>query len=209
MRAIITLTVAVLAMVFGLTQPARAQQTNSAEDGVLIYSVSSIAIAMNFSFSYQRVAAPDGSRTSDRPRLIECRCVGFFRAQMADPDFTGRATGKVIAVRVPAGQYEVFQFGFGGSVAGTGLAWSSRKPFSLPFTVRPGEATYIGSFARAPSLGTPLQPQLGAAGYFIVSDESERDLKIARDRDPALPPVRTEVTDVTQFDHPALRRAEP
>jgi len=85
----------------------------------------------------------------------------------------------------------------------------SARPFSIPFTIRPGEATYIGNFARAPSLGTSLGPVLGAAGFFVISDKSERDLAIARQRRPGLPPVTVTVTNVSTWGHAMLRVDEP
>ena len=203
---------AIAAGLFSLVLPSvsQAQQSTVApNEGVLIYSVSTISIAMNFTFNYRRTASLDGEPVRDRVRSIECRCVGFFRAQMSDPDFEGRETGKVFVVRLPAGRYDVFDFGFGGTVAGMGTSWSSSTPFSMPFTIQPGKATYIGNFARAPSLGTVLEPQLGAAGFFVISDQWDRDRAIAMSREPGLSEFQIEVTDVDHFSHPALRSAEP
>lgn len=200
---------AVFASLFLASAPHAQQPAAAPDEGVLVYSVSTIRIAMNFSFQYRQTASLSGEPVRDRVRAIECRCVGFFRAQMADPDYAGRETGKVFVVRLPAGQYEVFDFGFGGTVAGLGTSWSSSTRFSMPFTIRPGQATYIGNFARAPSLGTPLEPQLGAAGFFVVSDKSERDRAIALSRDPTLPDFHEQVTDVARFSHTALRSTEP
>jgi hypothetical protein len=102
------------------------------------------------------------------------------------------------------------QFAFAGGGFGMGtIDWSSAVPFSIRFTITPGAATYIGSFMRAPSLGTPLEPAVNAAGYFLVADRSERDIPIARARVPALASIRTEVADVTQFGSIVLRRDEP
>lgn len=198
-------------LAFVVAAPAAASQAPPprSDEGMLVYSVSTLGIAMNFTFEYRRIGLPSGEPVQDRPRLIECRCVGFFRAQMANPDYTGRDTGKVFVTRLPAGRYEVFDFGFGGSLAGRGTSWSSRTRFSMPFTIRPGEATYIGNFARAPSLGTPLEAQLGAAGFFVISDKSERDFPIARSREASLGDIRKDITDVSQFSHAALRTSEP
>ena len=92
---------------------------------------------------------------------------------------------------------------------GGSVRWSPAKPFALPFSIRSGEATYIGSFMRAPSLGTRLQPILGAAGYFLVADQAGRDLPIAATRLPAGIVPKVEVTDVSQFGSQALRTAQP
>jgi hypothetical protein len=62
---------------------------------------------------------------------------------------------------------------------------------------------------RAPSLGTPLESEVNAAGYFLIADRSERDVPIARAKLPATASITTEVTDVTQFGSIVLRRDEP
>jgi hypothetical protein len=190
-------------------QQARAADRDyqGADGGLLIYSAGSIAIPINFAFRYKRIRTPAGAAISDWGGTIGCGCVGFFSARAGD--YSGRETGKVHIRRVPPGDYEVFDFGFGGWTPGGSVSWSSRTRFSIPFAIRPGEATYIGNFARAPSLGTPLRATLGAVGFFVISDKSERDLAIARRRRPDLPPVAVAVTDVSSFGHPMLRVDEP
>ena len=54
------------------------------------------------------------------------------------------------------------------------------------------DSPYIGRFARAPSLGTPLEGELGAAGFFVISDQAATDLEIAR-RQRLDPQLRSEV----------------
>ena len=58
-------------------------------------------------------------------------------------------------------------------------------------------------------LGTPLASRLGATGYFVVSDRHERDLAIARKKQPDLPPATVTVTDVSQFGWPFLFASDP
>jgi len=172
--------------------------------GTLIYSVGSVDIAMSFEFQFQRTATPGGDPVTDNRRAMVCRCVGFFSPRPSNLDYYGREAGRVFVQSLPPGRYEIYDFGFTGTIIVASVEWSSRTPFAIPFTINPGEATYIGNFARAPSLGTRLEPQLGAVGYFVVSDQSERDLAIARARDPALPTVRSEVIDVSNLGHPML-----
>jgi hypothetical protein len=184
------------------TNVASAQEDNAA--GSLIYSVGSVDIAMNFEFGFQRTATASGEPVTDNRSAMVCRCVGFFRPRPNNLDYYGREAGRVFILSLPPGRYEIYDFGFSGTLIVAGVEWSSATPFSIPFTINAGEATYIGNFARAPSLGTRLEPQLGAVGYFVVSDQSERDLAIARARDPALPAVRVEVVDVSNLGHPML-----
>jgi hypothetical protein len=188
--------------------PATASDYDGPDGGHLIFSVGTLRIPMNFTFRYRSVAPAPGS---SRPwnGVIECRCVGFFSARMANPDYTGHETGKVMTHRLPPGDYEIHDFGFGGTVGSSETTFSSGQRFVIPFTIRAGEATYIGNFARAPSLGTPLEPALGAKGFFVISDKSERDLAITRQRFPNMVQPTVSVTDVSGFNHPALRPSEP
>lgn len=187
---------------------AAAANYEAPDDGQVIFSVGTLHIAMNFTFRYRSVG-PVLGRSRPLSGVIECRCIGFFSARMANPDYTGRETGKVVMHHLPPGDYEIHDFGFGGSLGSTMTSFSSGQPFVTPFTIRPGEATYIGNFARAPSLGTPLEPVLGATGFFVISDQSERDLPIARLRFADFVEPAVSVTDVSVFIHPALRSSEP
>jgi hypothetical protein len=181
----------------------------SPDAGVLIYSVGSLDIAMNFDFQYKRVRLSSGEPASDWRGTIECKCVGFVRARMKNADYTGRETGKVIVRRLPPGHYEIYDFGFAGTMGPMSVHSSSKTKFVIPFEIKSGQATYIGSFVRAPSLGTSMQRVVGAAGYFIISDQSERDLAIARARQTDLPPVTNSVFDVSILGHPAILAKEP
>ncbi len=172
--------------------------------GYLVFSTSSLKIAMNFAFNYARKGEHRDPNDTYETGVIRCKCVGFWKPTMSDPDFEGYETGKVQIQRLPPGDYEVYTLSFDGSIIVASLHWFPKNGFSIPFTIKPGEATYIGNFARAPSLGTPLQATLGAAGYFVVSDKHERDLPIAKGKLANLPPATVSVFDVSQLNVPFL-----
>lgn len=181
-----------------------------ADAGCLIYSVGTRSIGMRFKFRYARAdgASPNGG--GRWAGTIEPRVGGAILLKIRNPDFTGEESGHVIVRCLPPGRYAVGGFEFSGSIPGVGSTqWSPARPIVMPFTIRSGEATYIGTFIRAPSLGTPLQPVLGAAGYFLVADRRKRDLPIARARLPSGMAVTNEVTDVSTFGLAALRDAAP
>lgn len=178
-----------------------------ADGGWLVYAVGTVRIGMDFDFSYRQAGGPAGQGWGGK---IEPRLGGAIYLKIKKPDFNGEETGHVVVRRLPPGRYQVDKFSFGGTnLAGTSYNWRSAVPFALPFEIRSGEATYIGSFMRAPSLGTPLQPVLGAAGFFVVADRGERDLPIARAKLPPATPIRSEVGDVSRFGSPALRTGQP
>jgi len=173
--------------------------------GALVFSTSTLQISMNFTFLYKKKGDDRDADSVFGAGSIVCDCVGFWHPTMSDPDYnTGYETGKVQIQHLPPGDYEVYTFTFSGFMATTAWQWFPKNGFSIPFTIKPGEATYIGNFARHPSLGTPLASQLGATGYFVVSDQSARDIEIAKKHDPNLPPVTVSVTDVTSLNLPNL-----
>jgi hypothetical protein len=178
--------------------------------GYLVYSVGTVSIGMPFTFSYRPTA--DGGRNAGKEWAgkIQPKLGGAIYLKVKNPDFSGEESGHVVVRRLPPGSYQVDKFNFGGSnLAGTSYHFSSAVPFALPFSIRPGEATYIGSFMRAPSLGTKLQPELGAAGFFVISDRGPRDAPIAKAKLPAAVPIRPEVGDVSKFGSKALRTSHP
>lgn len=201
-----------IALLLALPVPAFARDKDyaGADAGYLVYAVGTVRIGMDFDFSYRRVGAADGGPAGAWGGKIEPKLGGAIYLKIKNPDFTGEESGHVVVRRLPPGRYQVDKFLFAGSnLAGTSYRWSSAAPFALPFSIRPGEATYIGSFMRAPSLGTPLQPVLGAAGFFVVANRADRDLPIARAKLPAGTEIRTEVEDVSKFASPALRTSQP
>lgn len=176
--------------------------------GYLVYAVGTIKIGMHFSFLYRPMPADDARAVSEG--VIKPTLGGAFHLRVKNPDFSGDETGHVVVRRMPAGRYEVHDFAFGGLTPGVGsTAWSPARTFSLPFEIRSGEATYIGSFMRAPSLGTPLEARLGAAGFFVIADRASRDLPIAAPRLPTGIRVANEVTDVDSLGSAALRSRHP
>lgn len=211
MLAVRTLFIALLALFATPALAAKKPVQYAGEDGgYLVYGVGTIAIGMHFDFPYGRVAGPDGAAVTDWRGSVEPTVGGAIYLKVKNPDFEGRESGHVVTRRLPPGDYLIDNFAFyGSSPTGAAYGWSSAKPFAIRFRIEPGKATYIGSFMRAPSLGTSLEPTLGAAGFFVIADRSARDLPIAGTRLPADCPIVPQVTDVDAFGNPILRSAEP
>ena len=192
------------------TLPVAARKTAAeyaADDGgYLVYSVGTIRIGMQFTFSYRRSSLSDGTPTKDWEGNIEPVTGGAFTLKNKNPDFSGFETGRVVIRRLPPGHYVISDFGFAGSSpTGNSYAWSSGKPFTIEFDIKPGRASYIGSFMRSPTPKPELRPVLGYVGYFLITDRSDRDLPIARSKLTTLPQCDIQVTDVEQFGSAALR----
>lgn len=176
---------------------------NAPDAGVLIYSAGSIELPSIVTFHFRRVALPDGKKVSDWKGSIGCRCIGLVKAKDFDSDYQGRETGRVIARNLPPGRYEIFNFLISGYNGIGTVSTTSKKPFSIPFEIRAGEATYIGNFARA-----HVPSRKGPVPYFVITDKAERDLAIAKTKRPELTTIRNEVFDVTTIGNPALRTTE-
>jgi len=197
----------VCALLF-LTLPAVAGDYTGSDGGYLVYSAGGIESGAMITLHFKRVATPDGTSVSDKQGAIGCRCVGVWSGKMSNPDYEGHETGKVFVRRLPPGRYEIYNYLFSGSGPGA-VETSSKNKFAIPFEIRPGDATYIGNIAWGHSLGTRLEKTHGFTGYFVISDKSDRDLPIARRKQPNLPETRNEVFDVSTLDHPMFFATEP
>ena len=186
------------------------REYGQADGGYLIYSVGSIGGGLDFWFPYKYDIPNSSNRASEWIGLISPTLGGMWYLRVMNPDFTGREAGHVVVRRLPPGHYSIENFGFGGQIPGIATYdWSSAVPFKIEFNIAPGRATYIGSFMRTVSLGTSLEAQLGAAGFFVIANRAERDLPIARQKMPQLPEINIAVTDVSIFGSAVLRNSEP
>jgi hypothetical protein len=107
---------------------------------------------------------------------------------------------------LPPGQYLIDQFAFaGGGICMVRIDWSSAVPFSVRFTIKPGEASCIGTFMRAPSVQTPSESKFYGA-LFLIANRRMHNVQIANAKVPTLVSI---TTDVTRFGSIVLRRDEP
>ena len=179
--------------------------------GVLVYSMGTVEYPSNYDFRYRKSGGGRDSRFSaGSDGDMRCSCLGWFNTTMSDSDYTGREVGKVHIQYMPPGNYEVYAYDFviSSPLDSTADFVGPEKDFSLPFTIKPGRATYIGNFARVRSQGTRLHAKLGVTGYFVISDKHKRDIAIARKQDSGLPPVTISVTNVSRLGQKALLAKE-
>jgi hypothetical protein len=113
-------------------------------------------------------------------------------------DFVGEnEKGGVQILTVPAGEWEMYQCAMTGrSSALDSTTFYPSKDFSVPITIIPGGTVYIGSYR---AVWTAGKDAFGAAvttgGYFAVSDQSGRDIAIAKKKDSAIGDVDAQIPD--------------
>lgn len=112
----------------------------------------------------------------------------------------GGETGQVQLRHLKPGNYLFFSF----KAVDALVEVTPRSDFSVPFTIKSGETTYVGDFAGVmPFLGS--KP---AGVYFVLSDKHDRDLAIARKKEPGLMPVTIAVPDAAALGIRTIRPKE-
>nr|MBV6630972.1 hypothetical protein [Oceanococcus sp. HetDA_MAG_MS8] len=75
-----------------------------------------------------------------------------------------------------AGEWEFFTYGFGTLVGGGYKSWSPRREFSVPFSVTPGQLTYVGEISVCGMTGKNIFGLPIPIGAFVsFNDQYERD----------------------------------
>jgi hypothetical protein len=103
----------------------------------------------------------------------------MFYKQAAD--YQSSAESGVVLVRsLPPGDYEIYNFNIffnGGTVQNN---YGSRTDFSIPFSVKPGRATYLGNYQANKLTGKNFFGlSLPAGAVFVVADRLESELALA------------------------------
>lgn len=174
--------------------------------GYVIASVSRSKELPTFTFyslDFRSVATGDeGSLKTSTPELVQAK----FEV------IKGVYEGFVSVLKLPPGKYELYNFSvFGGAGFGS-VTWSSKQDFSVPFEVQAGKATYIGAYDCTPIFGEGIFGLRALAGmYWILSDQHDRDVPIARGREPGLTqtPVDIAVPDPQRLNIPLITGVPP
>lgn len=197
--------IGLLALILAIPAVARSadKEYTGSDAGYLAYSVGSVPqYAWPYEFSYHRIdARPDG----DWKGYITPK-INVWTSKMKSPDFVGEEVGHVYVKRLPPGEYVVDDFQFSGFLPGVAFFdWGPSKKFAVPFTIQPGEATYIGTFMRLNSWESPQE----VIGHFVIADRAERDLPLLKSRLPEDTKITVEITDVSKFGSRAFRTSRP
>jgi len=106
-------------------------------------------------------------------------------------DFSDKSKkGKLFTLLLPEGEYEINNASvfLNQATAGT-TTYSAKEDFSAKFTIKKGQATYLGEFISDTVYGKNfLGISVPAGGYFIVSNQFERDKSLLQTKELAMSP---------------------
>lgn len=190
-----------------LTGCAGANSVNSdyhGEDaGVLVVSEGTTASPLTFMLHYRIAGEAPAGVYGEGDGIISYTGGGLF----ADtPDFSDPEKGRVTIQHLKPGTYEIYDY----EIYNGNVRFSPTKYFSIQFKIRPNQTTYIGHFQGTIRTQDThfLGLQIALQRYFVVTDTQDRDVKIARKKEPNLPPVVNSVPDVSKIGLPEFRATE-
>jgi hypothetical protein len=127
-----------------------------------------------------------------RYRAVGSKDQGEFRFQLdqlhlvkTSIDFNkDNAAGTVFSVRLPAGDYELFNVMFYENHGQYGSStFTSKRDFSINFSVKEGQAVYLGEYLGRRVTGKNIfYLPVSAGGYFMVADRLDRDVAVLEKR---------------------------
>jgi hypothetical protein len=170
------------------------------------YMVASI-VAPRSSTTYRRYEfyfRPVGSELAD-VKAFKWAKLDVLQQSVGDFE-THERIGFVGVASLPPGKYEIFSFvAWNNSTPSSAL--SPRGGLSIPFTVKAGDVVYLGEFYSVATWGENIFGiRRPSAPYFVHSNQRERDLSIARGKDPSLPSsARNAITNAEALGTPFVR----
>lgn len=127
-------------------------------------------------------------------------------------DFKGEERGVVLVKNLPPGDYELINFEIyhNGANITPSMWWKSKENFSIPFKISAGTATYLGDFKAVGLLFRSFLGQKHAIGgaYFVVTDKSDRDIPIAKQKQSSINKVELNIPNVDTLHNPLIRSKE-
>jgi hypothetical protein len=117
----------------------------------------------------------------------------------------GKERGIVEVRRLPPGDYEFFNYRISRNGGTVQEWWTSKQDFSIPFTIKPGQATYVGEFMAIELHAKNLFGMTVQDGaYFVLSDKTERDVVIAKQKESGVSEVTSAVVDPNTIGNPLI-----
>ncbi len=132
----------------------------------------------SYALLFRKRDASAGAENAARGRFIYFQTNTFSKQT---PDYRSPVESGVVLVHsMPPGEYEIYNFDvfFNGGTVQTNFG--SRNNFSIPFSVKRGETTYLGNYqANALTGKNVLGIPRPAGAVFVVSDRLKDELAIA------------------------------
>jgi hypothetical protein len=120
------------------------------------------------------------------------------------------ATGSVFSVRLPSGDYQLFNVRFYESHGQYGdSTFTSKVEFPITFSIKEGKAVYLGEYLGQRYTGKNIFfIRVSAGGYFVVADQLERDMAVLQKRGESISRDATQnlVPSVLEANVPLLRK---
>ncbi|MCE9522532.1 MAG: hypothetical protein K8S25_08895 [Alphaproteobacteria bacterium] len=169
------------------------------------YAVASIAAKKGTEYSSYRLMLRTraGQQTQDFVWLQN----NMFSSDK--PDFTTASeSGEVNTIKLAPGEYELYWLSVYQNGYPVETTYEPREPFSIPFTVRPQQATYLGEYLAIATYGENVFGMTVKGGpIFIVSNQQARDIAIARTEEPGVTAVQAAVPGADKLRPPLFAAA--
>lgn len=112
----------------------------------------------------------------------------------------GKAAGRLVTLRLPAGEYEFYNWKISEKNAYGEIEYGPTQTFSYRFTIRPGKAAYLGRLS--------LQFDGGTSYNLSVEDKNDVDVAAFRNRYPTISLDAAVMKEKSNLYHGADRAAE-
>lgn len=121
----------------------------------------------------------------------------YFSTKSSPTGYKANTESGVVEVHsLPPGNYEIYNFDIAMKLGNGETHLTSKTDFSIPFTVRAGQVTYLGNYLANQITGKDVYGQpIPAGAVFVVEDREEHDLYLAAKLKPSL--TSSVVTDAT------------
>jgi hypothetical protein len=87
--------------------------------------------------------------------------------------------------------------------------FNSKKDFSIPFTVISGKTIYLGNYRALMTMRTNWLGSAPGGPIFVVTNKSDRDIQIAKQKDKTIDQVNIELPDIDALNNPIFVSKEP
>lgn len=117
----------------------------------------------------------------------------FFPRSERDFD-DPNGNGIVYVHRMPAGEYTVVNFRIWQNSGRVQRHFYPKEPFSIPFVIEPGVATYIGEFLADGITGKNfIGMNVPAGAIFKIANKQDRDIPVAKKKYPEIQNIKVAI----------------